>query len=44
MKKILSKIGGFFSAIFGGVVAVLVLISLVVIVPLDYIKYKREVL
>lgn len=42
MKKVLNKIGDSFGEIFGCVVAVLVLISLVVIVPLDYIKYKRS--
>lgn len=42
MKNVLNKIEDSFGEIFGCVVAVLVLISLVVIVPLDYIKYKRS--
>ena len=42
MKKVLSKIGTFFGALFGILLALLVGICFVLLLPLDYIKYKRS--
>ncbi len=42
MKKILSKIGSFFGTVFGILLAVLLGICFVLLLPLDYIKYKRS--
>ena len=42
MKKVFSKIGTFFGAFFGIILALLVGICFVLLLPLDYIKYKRS--
>lgn len=42
MKKVLSKIGTFFGTLFGILLALLVGICFVLLLPLDYIKYKRS--
>ena len=42
MKKVFSKIGTFFGALFGIILALLVGICFVLLLPLDYIKYKRS--
>lgn len=42
MKKILSKIGGFFGTLFGLLLAFLLVICIIFLVPIDYIKYKRS--
>ena len=42
MKKALSKIGTFFGTIFGILLAMLVGICFVLLLPLDYIKYKHS--
>lgn len=42
MKKILSKLGGFFGRLFGVLLALLLGICLIFLIPLDYIKYKHS--
>ena len=42
MKKVLSKIGTFLGSLFGILLALLVGICFVLLLPLDYIKYKRS--
>ena len=42
MKKVFSKIGTFFGTLFGILLALLVGICFVLLLPLDYIKYKRS--
>lgn len=42
MKKILGKIGSFFGTVIGIAVALLFGIFLIVLIPFDYIKYKRS--
>ena len=42
MKKALSKIGTFFGALFGILLALIVGICFVLLLPFDYIKYKRS--
>ena len=42
MKKALSRIGTFFGTIFGILLALLVGMCFVLLLPLDYIKYKRS--
>ena len=42
MKKVFSKIGTFFGTLFGILLALLVGICSVLLLPLDYIKYKRS--
>ena len=42
MKTIISKIGSFFGTVIGIAVALLFGIFLIVLIPFDYIKYKRS--
>ena len=42
MKKILSKIGTFFAILFGILLALFVGLCFVLLLPFDYIKYKRS--
>ena len=42
MKRVLNKIGTFFGTIFGILLALLAGICFVLLLPLDYIKYKRS--
>lgn len=42
MKKVLSKIGGFFGTLFGVLLALLLGVCFVLLLPLDYIKYTRS--
>lgn len=42
MKKVLSKIGTFFGTLFGILLVLFVGVCFVLLLPLDYIKYKRS--